>query len=208
MQVEVKLAGLEYYDLEDLREENYEWDLSLHELREDYYDGDKIFRYQYPATPVEVALEENEHDPEALAVYLCGKKIGYVAKSQKKTVFDLHHQDVGVYVDIDGGPVKILYEDDDEKLQVERDDYPLRGKLVFVEKKHTDETAPAPEPEKKKKISPQVWLILGFIIILGYLAISFFYPIPGVVGIVFGLAVLSRGVKERKEQRNDERRKR
>lgn len=191
MRTEVRIAGLKYHDVNDLRMENSDWYLTSKVIRECFSEGDKIFRYEYPREPVQVALEpENIYDDTALAVYVAGKQVGYVAKEQKQKVFDLHHQDVHVWAEIDGGPVKIV-----GSSSVLTREYPLMGRLVF-EGNIEEEPAPTPPPPPKPKtLPPVIFYVLGALLLVVSLLSLIVTPVIGVAGIVLSILVFMYGRK-------------
>lgn len=189
------VVGLAYNEeaLEELRTECDDWNLSTKELKEEYSDGDRLYRYEWPLSPVEVVPEpENEHDPNALKVLLCGKKIGYVKKDQTDAVRALLGQDLRVWVELEGGEAKVFEEDEDEKLQISKEEDPIHGELIFAENTKPAEPAPAPEP---KTLPAILFYILGGLLVILSVILIAASPIMGIVGVIIGVFVIFYGRK-------------
>lgn len=189
------VVGLAYNEeaLEELRTESDDWSMSRKELLEEYSDGDRLYRYEWPLSPVEVVPEpENEHDPNALKVLLCGKKIGYVKKDQTDAVRALLGQDLRVWVELEGGEAKVFEEDEDEKIQISEEDDPIHGELIFAE--HTKPAEPAPAPEPKTLPAILFYILGGLLVILSVILIAA-SPIMGIVGVILGVFVIFYGRK-------------
>ena len=180
-----KIAGINYYEeaIKQIADENPDYDLSNRELLDRYYDGDRIWKYEfYSACQAELRPEpENPYDKNAIAVYALSKyghvKIGNVkAGSTGRVATDRIYT-----LEIGGGPFKELCEDEDGKISVERDEHSFSGYFYLPEEESSCGSAPAaatyaaPEPvysapampaaEPKKKKSKAVllllWLFLG-----------------------------------------------
>lgn len=189
------VVGLAYNEeaLEELRTESDDWSMSRKELLEEYSDGDRLYRYEWPLSPVEVVPEpENEHDPNALKVLLCGKKIGYVKKDQTDAVRALLGQDLRVWVELEGGEAKVFEEDEDEKIQISEEEDPIHGELIFAERTKPAEPAPAPKP---KTLPAILFYILGGLLVILSMILIAASPIMGIVGVIIGVFVIFYGRK-------------
>lgn len=189
------VVGLAYNEeaLEELRTESDDWSMSRKELLEEYSDGDRLYRYEWPLSPVEVVPEpENEHDPNALKVLLCGKKIGYVKKNQTDAVRALLGQDLRVWVELEGGEAKVFEEDEDEMIQISEEEDPIHGELIFAERTKPAEPAPAPEP---KTLPAILFYILGGLLVILSVILIAASPIMGIVGVILGVFVIFYGRK-------------
>lgn len=189
------VVGLAYNEeaLEELRTESDDWSMSRKELLEEYSDGDRLYRYEWPLSPVEVVPEpENEHDPNALKVLLCGKKIGYVKKDQTDAVRALLGQDLRVWVELEGGEAKVFEEDEDEKIQISEEEDPIHGELIFAERTKPAEPAPATEP---KTLPAILFYILGGLLVILSVILIAASPIMGIVGVIIGVFVVLYGRK-------------
>ena len=132
-----KVAGTSYRTdaIEDMLNEDCDYGESKSYLKENYIDGDRIWKY-LPEYRDDVALvdePENEYDPNAIRVEVGGIHIGYVKKGSTSRVRNLlKKDDVRVKIDIGGGPYKELYEDEDGKIQIERDEIEFYAKLEIT----------------------------------------------------------------------------
>ena len=120
----MKVHGTSYQqkEIEGLGERNYEYDLSVKELREDY-EGERVFELYFDCKAALIPEPENEFDKNAIRVEADGVKIGYVPKSKTKRARELLASPgfKAVLVNIEGGRYKIA-----------REDEPLdKGELVY-----------------------------------------------------------------------------
>ena len=130
-----RITGTQYYEkdfIEKLGERDPDYDCSAAELKETYYDGDKIYEYDFSGLKAELVPEpENEHDKNAVKVIVNGVLVGYIKKGSCTRVKNLMASPgfVGIEVSISGGKYKYLcgYEDDNgnEKIRVEKDKQPF-----------------------------------------------------------------------------------
>lgn len=125
--VRFKIAGCSFYEktIKTLRSDNYTYELSKQDLyyKTDFYE--KVFKYNFDTSNPQLIPEpDNEHDPNAVAVYVKCQKIGYIKKGNCSRVKNLMKKDLikGMNVELYGGPYKRLVGDDDH-FQVERDSF-------------------------------------------------------------------------------------
>ncbi|WP_342046006.1 hypothetical protein [Bacillus sp. OTU530] len=107
------------------------------EILEETFDQ-RIFQYDNTDTFSECSLQpepENEHDPQAIAVYIYGLHVGYVPqqnfKRGKAYILNKISNEENLYLDVSlkGGKYKInVY---DEKIETGETDYKLEGHIVI-----------------------------------------------------------------------------
>lgn len=120
-----KLAGVSFYTddiMENLATDNDDYSLTKKELLDEYSEGDKIFKYEFETTPLEIIPEpENEHDPDAIKVVVNGTKVGYIKKGATKQVRSLLESPdfSGKSIEIYGGEYKTIYDGNIEKGDIE-----------------------------------------------------------------------------------------
>lgn len=114
--IELNVVGFDFKqdELKSLLEcENEDYTLSKKDFLENV--AERAYQYEIEYYPAEIVHEENEHDPNALAVYVEDVHIGYIArKDQKKIDFD---QIASAEVEIYGGKYKeVDYNDYEETI--------------------------------------------------------------------------------------------
>lgn len=188
-----KIAGISHYTdniIDNLVSDNPDYDLSKSELIDSYSDGDRVYRYDFKTTPLEVVPEpDNEHDPNAVAVKVDGVLVGYIKAGNCSRVKNLLKSPDfnGMDLEIAGGKYKQVIEEDDDKFSIEKDEAPFFAVLTIYTKEQeavSDKQAPAPEPvspvANDKKPAPQP---------------SFFTPsiiVPIVLGMIFFISTVNR----------------
>lgn len=110
--IEIKVAGFDFYQNE-LKElltmPNEDYSLSAKAFREEVFD--RCYQFDTEWLSAEIVPEpENEFDPNALAVYVDGVRIGYVPRKDQAKVNSV--TPTSVDVEIYGGKFKDLDEDD------------------------------------------------------------------------------------------------
>ena len=153
-----KVAGISFRTdaIEDMLKEDGDYYESKSYLRENYDDGDRIWRYlsEYRDDVALVDEPENEYDPNAIRVEVGGVHIGYVKKGSTSRVRNLlKKDDVRVKIDIGGGPYKELYEDEDGKIQIERGEIEFYAKLEITA---PGEPKPVVETQLPVEVQPAV----------------------------------------------------
>lgn len=124
------VAGCNYYQnalSELLTMENEEYSFPKSKFLEEVFE--RCYQYDIEYAPAQLVDEpQNEHDPNALAVFVYGDKIGYVAKEDQHAVrsFDIDHAEAEIY----GGKYKEPDED-----EIVRGETPYKAKLhIYVKK--------------------------------------------------------------------------
>lgn len=128
------VVGMDYYKkaIESILSENLIFDFSKRELIEEGWEGEKVYFYDTGYFSAELVPEpENEFDPNAIAVYTQGVKVGYIKKTKCKQVKG--YMDSGrirkVDIEIVGGKYKYISESGIER---GTDDY--KGELsIYLE---------------------------------------------------------------------------
>ena len=76
-----KVAGITHYtkNVLSLGTRNPQYDYKIADIKADGLEGDEIYEYDfYPMSATLVPEPENKYDPNAIAVYVDGKIIGYI----------------------------------------------------------------------------------------------------------------------------------
>lgn len=153
-----RITGIQYYQddfVEELGEYNYDYDETASALKETYYDGDKIYQYDFLNLKAELVPEpDNEYDPNAVAVLANGIKVGHVKKGSCTRVKNLLKSPdfIGIEIKITGGKYKTLYEDENGKLRIEREQCPY---FVDIDILTRDDSAPDPVPSTTPEVVPK-----------------------------------------------------
>lgn len=208
--VEFKVAGVpHYYDefFEKFSQENEDYSLTNAELKQEFSDGDRIFKYSYSFSKVELVPEPtNEHDPNAIRVEADGFLIGYIGKKDTARVKELLADPNFKYIklEVGGGVYKAIYEDEDEKIQVEKDECgPFADVYIYLEK--IFESAPvASEPVKEPSKLGGLLLGLGILNIILTLVLFLVNPIIAVVFLLFAIYLVIMGAKLKKKRKQYE----
>lgn len=150
--IRFRIAGTQYYEkdfVEQLGKRDPDYDCSASELKEAYYDGDKIYEYDFSGLKAELIPEpDNEHDPNAVKVVANGVQVGYIKKGSCTRVKNLMKLSdfAGVDVSISGGKYKYIceYEDDNgnEKVRVDKGEQPFYVDIDILIKEDAEDIAP------------------------------------------------------------------
>ena len=171
-----KVVGIRHYmeNIDQICEENDDYHSRKSEIKEDYGDGDTI--YQFIPTTYDVVLipePENEKDENAIRVEVDGKPIGYIAKENCEKVNALLDDPGFVKCrisDFNIGKCWEVFEDDNEKIQVEKNDDPKQSISISV---IVDDGTPEPKVKAVKNSSvsmDSIVKIVVAVIIIGVLA--------------------------------------
>lgn len=124
------VAGVRFHEkeIEELGQENSDYDLSRSEIQDAGMENERIYRLEFDDMPVELVPEpENPEDPKAIKVVVGGTHVGYIKKGSTSRVRNLLAAGGKVTAEIQGGEYKILYSDDEdgqEKLSLQKDTAP------------------------------------------------------------------------------------
>lgn len=131
--IELFVAGYDFKqnELKSLLEyENDEYTLSKKDFLETV--ADRVYQFDTEYLPATIVHEDNEHDSNALAVYVDNLHIGYIArKDQKKVNLD---NIAAAEVEIYGGKYKEINFDDYEETIV-KGETPYKARLIITLKK-------------------------------------------------------------------------
>lgn len=153
-----RITGIQYYQddfVEELGEYNYDYDETASVLKETYYDGDKIYQYDFLNLKAELVPEpDNEYDSNAVAVLANGIKVGHVKKGSCTRVKNLLKSPnfIGIEIKITGGKYKALYEDENGKLRIEREQCPY---FVDIDILTRDDSVQDPVPSTTPEVVPK-----------------------------------------------------
>ena len=187
--------------IESIAPEKLLWDLTASEMKEEFEDGDKLFRYESDLGEATLIPEpENEYDPNAIRVEIKGKKVGYIKKGSTSEVRNLLAKgDYYIQAELFGGPYIEFEEDDDGELHLNRGSYEFKITLHFrdqkpvevlgstqapvskVEEKAEVKTPEAPKEEPKKNKKQTLMLILAILCTLGIFVIGGFWRVIYIV---------------------------
>lgn len=109
-------AGVSYYakNIQKLACENPDWKLTSKRAVEIGKEGKRIFRYSYVNRPVKLQPEpDNEHDKNAIAVFIAGELVGYISRADNVHVKDIlqKHEIKSLSGFIGGGEYKVIGDD-------------------------------------------------------------------------------------------------
>ena len=192
------VAGTSYREdaILSLAEENDDYNLSKKELIDDGMEDERIYKYYFPTMHSELVPEpDNPHDPNAIKVLVNGVHIGYVKAGSCSHVKNLLASGkVSSYgVDIEGGPFKRVYEDDDGDYQIEKENHNFSATLMITVQDDFAETVDNPKPltknEEGKKYN-KTFIIASIVSSLLSILISPVFLIAAIVFII--LAFKSR----------------
>ena len=128
-----KIAGVSFRQeaLAKLGQKNPDYLLKDADLKKRYPTG-YVYEYIYkPVVPELVPEPENEHDPNAIAVYANGEKVGYIKKGSTSRVRNiLRDRKVNAMrLQVKGGNRRGYFSDIDK---VEQDHYDLHAELIIT----------------------------------------------------------------------------
>lgn len=149
--IDFKVSGTSFYQnaikkaIKEAKENNYYFDekydgMTNKEILENTYD-EPVFEYSNGLFPNgSLKLEpENEHDPNAIAIYIDSFLVGYVPEKNfsegKKYIYNQltgglkHNQNLNFSVTLRGGKYKINR--NDEKVDTGESDYKLDGQVTI-----------------------------------------------------------------------------
>lgn len=142
-----RIAGLQYYSKEIMQQlslKNEDYSLPKKDLTDIYDEGDRIFQYEFNNTPVKLVQEpDNEHDPNAIAVFVDTTKIGYIKKGSCSHVKNLLRSEMieKTEIEITGGDYKALVYSD-ESILIDKDSQDLRATLTITYRINSHEGEP------------------------------------------------------------------
>lgn len=128
-----RIAGVSFRqdDLLKFGSSNPDYSLKPSELRKLTYDRN-VYEYVFqPIVPELVPEPENEHDPNAIAVYADGVKIGYIKKGSTSRIRNIikSRNITGMTLQIKGGNYK-YFDDISERVKTEKGDF--RAELIIA----------------------------------------------------------------------------
>lgn len=134
------VAGTSYRqeDISSLACENDLYSYTKKELIDDSHDDEKIYQFEFFPSNVQLIPEpENPHDKNAIKVVVDGVHIGYIKAGSCSRVRNLLNSGkiTSIEAEIYGGNYKILYQDDNEKYQLETGSTPFGAKVSIIHHK-------------------------------------------------------------------------
>ena len=207
-----EVMGVSHYVdkfFEALSYENGDYDLSKKEIKEEFEDGDKIYRYEFSAKEAKLIPEpDNEYDPNAIRVEADGFTIGHIKKTETAKVKELLSAEdlYKIEIKISGGDYKLVSEDEDEKITVEKDSCNYFAD-VFIKTGTPEPVASYTGSESNQaKINPAavnvlsiITIVLSVLIILSSLLLLVVALPLGLAFLIFGIIILLFGIKQRKK---------
>ena len=130
------VAGTSYrqQDIEELGYPNPDYDLTAKELKETYDPGERVYKYEFSVVNCKLVPEpDNAHDKNAVRVEADGIHIGYIKADSAARVRKLLDEGKVAWstIDIYGGPVKELEEDDDGKTTIVKSNNSFGAKITL-----------------------------------------------------------------------------
>lgn len=188
-----EVAGANYNEaaFEELLERNDDFSDSVSDFLKEADGDDKLYELEHITTNVELVPEpDNKHDPNAIAIYADGKKIGYVRKSDQEAVNAiLAGEIIQRRVEMYGGDCRIVVEDENGKKSLEFEAAAPYSAWLTID---VPDVAPVKEV---KKAPASAYKIVGILLVVLSLLLCLAQPIIGVVGIVLGVVMFVLGKK-------------
>lgn len=128
----IHVRGLDHYtdNILAVARENPDYDLTKRELIEECPD-EKVWQYYFIVKGDLVPEPDNPYDPNAIMVQADGLCIGHVPKGSTSHIRKLMESGriQSMHLDIGGGKYKEVYEDEDDKYEMDRDERPFSAVL-------------------------------------------------------------------------------
>lgn len=206
------IAGVSHYVddiINNLVSDNPDYELSTKELIEQYDPGDRIFEYDFDDKNVALVPEpDNPHDPNAVRVEVRGILIGYIKAGSCSHVKNLLNSPdyAGMDLEMGGGKFKRVYEDENDKLKVERDSTGFFADLTIYTRQASADQAPAAcapsvtpaaAQQKKKDALSIVLIVIGVMFLIGGINGFSIAVSNGIIGLLIGGVCLFFGIKRR-----------
>ena len=121
-----RATGMEHYmdNIMALACENDGYNLSKKEIIECYSEGDRVWKYDFYPTNIELVPEpDNRYDPNAIKVVVDGKHVAYIKQGSCSRVLKAIKEGTihRITCEMGGGPYKTYYEDEDGNYTIEQD---------------------------------------------------------------------------------------
>ena len=140
----IHVRGLENYtdNIKAVARENPDYDLTKRELIEECPD-EKVWQYYFIVNGDLVPEPDNPYDPNAIMVQANGLCIGHVPKGSTSHIRKLMESGriQSMHLDIGGGKYKEVYEDDDDKYEMDRGERPFSAVLELYLTEETNKEA-------------------------------------------------------------------
>lgn len=140
MEIHFNVAGYEHYMknvMKTLACPNNDYDLSKSELMDFYGLDERVYQYDNNSFNADLVPDQNNiHDKNAIKIVVDDLVVGYVKKGSVSKVKKLMEDPKYLYsaVELKGGKYKLLWEDEDEKVHLEKGELPYSVHLyVFME---------------------------------------------------------------------------
>lgn len=140
MTTQLKIAGFEHYMdaiMKVLAYKNEDFSMSNTELKESYYPGDYVYQYDGTTSRADLIPEpDNPHDANAIKIMVDGQLMGYVPQKSCSKVKKLMNNPKYQYCSVGllGGKYKHIWEDDNEKINIEKGEKPYTVQLfIYME---------------------------------------------------------------------------
>lgn len=163
---------------------NPDWDLSPEEIYTSDRIGQKIYKYRFTTSPVELIPElGNTHDPHAVKVMIAGSHVGYVPKDNSILVNTIlrKYEVKSIACGIIGGPYKVIDEAMDTK--TDKSNISITVKITYYE--------PAAQTTISNSSNPQriTFIELMLCWLFGYLGVHKFYRKKKGLGFLYLLTI-------------------
>lgn len=142
----IHVRGLDHYtdNIKAVARENPNYDLTKRELIEECPD-EKVWQYYFNVKGNLVPEPDNPNDPNAIMVQADGRCIGYVPKGSTSHIRKLMESGriKSMDLDIGGGKYKEVYENDDDKYEMDRGERPFSAVLeLYLTEESNKEVTP------------------------------------------------------------------
>ena len=129
------VAGVPYYEenIKKLAYCNPDWKLTGSQIKKNEKGNQKIFRYYFVNKPVKLVPEpSNEHDKNAVIVFVAGEKVGYISRTDNIHVKEIlkKHEIKYITCFVGGGMYKIVSENGN--ISRDEEDLHIKVKIAYV----------------------------------------------------------------------------
>lgn len=140
----IHVRGLDHYtdNIIAVARENPDYDLTKRELIEECPD-EKVWQYYFNVNGDLVPEPDNPYDPNAIMVQANGLCIGHVPKGSTSHIRKLMESGriQSMHLDIGGGKYKEVYEDEDDKYEMDKGERPFSAVLELYLTEETNKEA-------------------------------------------------------------------
>lgn len=219
------VTGMQHYEadfFDKLAYENDDYSMTARELWDSYDEGERIYQYSFNDVAAELIPEpDNEYDSNAVRVEVGGVKIGYIKKGNCSQVKSLLNSPefIRVRVEMGGGEYKTVYEDEDDKICIEKGNCNFFADVFILMRdgsvegssadnvgapSNTDMSSPSEKPSDNhpkaapKKKSGMLFLVIGTICAVSAVLTLTTSVGGGILGLAISAGLIYLGLKKNK----------